>query len=499
MPPFWYPLSITVGDHRVSGLSFLGTPILGVGRTPGVAYGITNVMRDPFLLYRLKTTPSGYRVGGKTVPFVHRSETIHRRLNTPRAITFLEGPHGTIVPDFDTPDGLSLALNHVPVDTAAMMRGYHDVLESTSYETHVKALENISMGPLAWNWTFATSDQHIGHHVVGRFWDRGPKTPFVPCTPDEMEIPSVVPYSKLPQDTDPDSGMVATANDSRLDPDAVRTSAYYPPFRSDRAYERLKEAPQHDVELMRTVQLDHTCPPIGEIAQIVAEALSDATLSTDEQEARLLLENWDGSYGLDEAAPVVYSLFFDALLQQLLQKLPPALIQRARFHFKIQERVLHWLRGEDIEARTQYVSAHDDWSTHLVRAFQTGVARGYALYPSPPSTWRWRKFQSISLDHALGDIPGIGSLLNMGTIPFEGGPFTLNAAVSHVLPEGVAVHTGPVGRFIADLSDDETAWYNLCGGPSSNLLSPWRTSLFPGWVDGRLRPFPNPKENGGDY
>ena len=495
MPPFWYPLSISVGDHQVSGFSFLGTPILGVGRTPGVAYGITNVMRDPFLLYRLETTPSGYRVDDQIVALSHRPEIIERRLSTPQNVIFQEGPHGTIVPDFDTPDGSRLSLTHVPVDTAAMMRGYHNVLQSTRYETHVQALEYISKGPLAWNWTFATADQHIGHHVVGQFWDRGPTTPFVPCRPEDMEIPAVVAYENLPKDTDPDSGIVATANDSRLDPDTVRTSAYYPSFRVDRAYQRLQEAQRHDVELMRSVQLDHICPPMGKVAHSVAQALtqSDSRLSIDEQEACLLLENWDGSYGLDEAAPVVFSLFFDSLLQELLKDLPPALIQRARFHFKIQERVLCWLVNEDIEGRTQFTDVRGDWDSHLIRSIQAAVSRGTSLYLNPPSTWRWRKFQQVNLEHALGDIPGIGSLLNMGTIPFEGGPFTLNAAVSHILPEGAVVHTGPVARFIADLSDPKAAWYNLCGGPSANLMSPWRISLFSGWLTGRLRTFPDPK------
>jgi penicillin amidase len=495
MPSFWYPISMQVGAHRVSGFSFVGMPMMATGRTPGVAFGVTNVMRDPFWLTEL--IPAGgknrYKGSKGGIQLENKAQNYKVRFGKNRRLDMHTGPHGVLLPNLKSRNGHDIAIQTVPIDLCEMAQGYHDAILSKDLESHVTAIDKISSGAFAWNWTFATTKGDIGHHVVGRFWAREKNHCYLATPSTDPQVPVLEDDSKRTCVTNPTKGYVVTANENGPDKAGLRSSAYYPDYRARRIESLILEDQAHTAESMRIIQGDRCTPEMVAMSQNMVAMFEKhiaPTLPTQaEESACRVLRQWDGSYEAHEAGPVILMLVLEEFYASVLQHCSERLRKNTSLHYKFVERMLHWLSGLEQEGRERFEQGLGPLEEHLINGFRKGVAAGLAQFGPHPAAWHLGNQQEVHLDHLLGRLPGLGSALNLGQHSYPGGPFTVNVAISHLTKEGARVHTGPVGRFIADLSDDRSAWFELCGGPGGISLSPYRKTMFEDWYNGRMRPF----------
>ena len=499
MPSFWYPISISVKGHRVSGFSFVGMPMMATGRTPGLAFGITNVMRDPFWLTEM--IPAGgknrYKTPDKTIQLENQRQLYKVRFAKNQRRDMYTGEYGRLLPGLQSRNGHPLSIRTVPTDLPTMAQGYHEALLSTELDAHVQAINKISEGAFAWNWTFATTGGDIGHHVAGRFWAREKGHCYLAQASTDPHKPKLADPSERTRVTNPSKGYVVTANENGPDKNGQRSSAYYPEYRARRIESLLKAEKSHTVESMQRIQGDRCTPEMIKLSKNLVTWIElqagPSSLSQAEVAACRVLKQWDGSYESHESAPTILSLVLEEFYHSILQSCPVRLRKNTSLHYKFVERIFHWLSGDEAKGRKSFEKQVGPLQEHLLKGFKKGIASGLVQKGPHPATWHLGKHQEVHPDHLLGRLPGLGPILNMGQHSYAGGPFTVNVAISHLTSNGARVHTGPVGRFIADLSDAESAWFDLCGGPGGISISPYRKTMFEDWYNGRMRTFDEPE------
>ncbi len=104
-----------------------------------------------------------------------------------------------------------------------------------------------------------------------------------------------------------------------------------------------------------------------------------------------------------------------------------------------------------------------------------------------PEEWKWGNIHTLSLNHPLGEIPVLGRYINIGTVPYPGSDFTIDAAYSGFSEEGFKVMAGASSRIIFDLSDLSRVWFNSSTGPSGDPYAPHSRNLTDDWLNHRYR------------
>lgn len=494
VPNIWYLVRIETPHITLAGATSPGFPFVVLGHNQKLAWAITNAYGDTSDVFVEKTDPadpSRYLTPDGSEPFEERREAISVRFGDPVELTLRRTRHGPVISDGSDdsaeegapPDGYVYALSHtglLPGDTtaAALWRvqraaSVADAMQDT--RTVVAPQQNIALADVS-----GTVGLISPAMVPLR---RAPPGMLpVPGWTGEHDWVGYIPFSGLPQETDPPSGWLINANNRLVGPDYPYElgHSWASPMRAEAIEVALAAENPHTVEGSLAVQLD--------IHSLAARRLLDAvdwSQAGDGPPADLLqaMQSWDAIMAADRPEPLYFHAWLRALNRALFaDELGPLFEQYQRGNV---ERVLYMLTAApewcDVIGTPETETCADIISTAFTLAFAEMADR----FGTDWREWRWDAAHIARFRHLpFGFVPVLKDLFDV-TVPHDGGRYTPNAGVVSFNESNLFNQVHGAGfRAVYDLADLDRSRFIQAVGQSGNIFSRHYADLTPLWAKG---------------
>ncbi len=476
VPAQWYLIHIECSEFNAAGPCSPGYPgPIYYGHNGQLAWAMTHAQGDRWDVYRERVSGGAEPAAefcGELRPLQRREELIEVRGGEDRIETVWSTEHGPVVQGDPTTDDEVLAARFA---LAAPCRDFDALLPIFRARTIGEARPGFQRyESISGNFCFADREGGIGYQYTGRTPKRPAALTPVPGWDGGREWDGEVPADELPQETNPQSGLIVTANNRTTTPDYPHYLSWsQTPFRADRLRELLSGRSDWTAEEMVEIQADQTSLHARNLAARTAAAPSaDAAV----QELQGLLAEWDARLSRDSAAALVYHELCEQVARRTVrrffddpQRIPPGTSDERRIvHEQLQ-------RGSSLT-----LPDGQSWADLLVDALSEAgrVLRG--RHGADPSGWRYGDAHKILWKHNLGRDPEGAALFNVGEIETGGDDHTPNNAGTIYGKPG---DHGTSYRQIFDLQNLNGARVCLPPGNSGRPGSPHYRDHLERWRD----------------
>lgn len=519
VPAVFYLSHIESPGFNVTGAGLPGVPIIAIGHNEHCAWGVTSFVPDLVDLY-VETFESEssnrYLYRDEWVEADVTVEEVSLRFAGKRKLEVVETVHGPVVA---RSGNRGLALKWVAQDTGFDIAGsFVDVNRAESCEDIREALRDY-VGP-AFNWVFADVDGNIAYQGGAKIPLRARGDGTVPYHGEEgdAEWEGYIPFDEMPHAMNPDSGWIATANNMVVTEDYPHliTRCWESPFRQSRIAGLLKAKEKLSIADMREIQGDIFTHTGLTYAKMVSGAAEGRELGPALAGAVKTLGEWDGMARADSTAMTVYFFGWRSLVELLLRhRLGDSLFHDYTYSwFNPKEVILGLLEEKDPYWLPPGCGGYDELLLLSVEEAVREIEKRYGT--DDASRWTWGTVHTLTAAHLMGLAWPLTRLLNVGPVPRDGEGETVNNALPEsdsvvqvlargsfggatsleILPdkESHAAYSGPVMRFIADLSDWDNSLVSLDIGQSGHRLSPHYKDHFEKWLAVEHFPLPFSRE-----
>ncbi|NOY40477.1 MAG: penicillin acylase family protein [Planctomycetes bacterium] len=484
LPAIWYEVALHWGDNQyVMGATLPGCPLMAVGRSNKLAWGVTYLHADTSDYFVEDCRPGGttgwqYRRDSQWLDFQVREEIIERKGASADIMKVFENPQGTLRWDLtDQQPGKYLSVKWIggEVGSGRSIGCWLDVLQCNSAREAMDVVRENPHPTLVW--VFADSDGHIGRQASGWLPDRAKgEVGVLPSLAWDVSTHWQGRQSSepLPSLYDPPEGYLASANEN-LDRagEFMIHSHPLPDCRKRRIAERLHELKSVTIEDMQQLQYDVTSVQARRLLPILLPHTPDGPL----KEA---LSNWDFRYDPDSTAATMFQHLYRHVLLEIFG----------------QEQGIGWRRMLFLCTRMGYssmiLSAIDDLlCKEKSRWWQDrdkgDLIRTAAERAAEESIQPWGEVNSFHFANRFFEAGRVGRLLGFSTdkMPMPGCQAT--PFQGHLLATATRESSfAPSYHFVTDLGTDE-AWTNLPGGASESRFSKWYRNDITRWASGEHR------------
>jgi penicillin amidase len=521
----------------VAGFSFSGVPGVVIGHNADIAWGFTNLSPDVTDLYVERIKGDTWESDGKELPLVVRDEVIKVRDGSTIDLEVRSTGHGPLLSDLAR---LDEELDEVDLSEDGLVDQHTDIAaeqgpESSgeSFEDHMSDVLQREYGvSLAWtaleprptadalfalnlasdwksfraalsdfavpgqNVVYADTEGHIGYQATGLVPVRKPgndgRMPAAGWKSDTAWTGEFVPYDALPNVLDPESGIIATANQAVIDPERYApflTSDWDLGYRSARINELLEADDELSVRSMGAIQLDDW--------SAIGEVLTPYLLRIDlprgyYSDGQRLLRTWNYRQGPESGAAAYFNVVWREVLERTFgDELPDALdADGSDRWFAVLASILpkasaSWWNDVDTDGVRE---GRDD----ILRASMRAARDELTARESPNADeWTWGALHKLELRSATLGESGIGvieRIFNRGGWEVGGGGSLVNAT-GWDATEGYDVVTAPSMRMVVPMDDlDAARWINLTG-VSGHAFHPNYTDQTDRWARGETLPW----------
>lgn len=493
-PGVWIELHLRAPGYQARGVGLTFSPGILLGTTEHHAWGVTNVSGDVQDLYveRLNDDRTAAAYLGTWEPLaIHREEIHVRGTAEPLVVEVRETRHGPILESatvgeldieyVDLPSTETYALRWTGFDHGIRPSLVLDAAGATSFEEFRHAVWGVECP--GQNFVYADVDGTIGYQCTGWFPVRraGDGAAPVPGWTDEHGWDGWIAFDELPWAVDPARGYLVTANNRIHDdgyPHLIGLD-FHSAARARRIVELLEAQDRHDVDSMRSIQMDTVSIPARETLPLLlgVEARND-----DERHALELLASWDADLSADSAAAAFYNAWSRRIARRVLE---PRLGEEL-FH-----RYHAWREVFQCEVLPALLRDRNGWLDDdlLHAALADALTELREHLGDDPAGWRWGALHRLRLVHPLGKLPGLEPLFTAADVELGGDEQT-------VMQGGFDGRNGyPVAviaswRAVYDLSDLDRSVGVLPAGVSGNPASPHWNDQAPLWRAGEHHPLP---------
>ncbi len=502
-PTFWYHCHIKSPNYDVMGLMFSGFPCYGAATNGKLGWVLTNVGMDYVDLWREKVNPddpSEYMAKGEWVPFEIEKGEVKISGKKPLAYDMRHTRHGVVIEkdllgwNVPSEPGEVMAIRFVDMDYAAFFKGYQEMARAKNLEEWKDGAAGMSMGPFAWNHTYADADGNIAYWTSGHIPIRSDNQGAIARKgwEEESDWRGFVPFQDNPHLVNPKKGYIATANNRVETPDYPYyiTQGYIGPSRAHRISELIEEKPIHDAEDMKRIQYDVSVYSARTMVPLILgdlEGTSDPVL----KKAAAILREWEGRgyrADLDSRGVCVYEFFTTKFPEAVFgDELKGTLTVAMRASSLMQEGLNKIIDDPDNawydDVRTMKRETRKDITRKTMRRAMKRMYRNQGLLAS---RWRWGDVSVLTLSPAFVSIPGATKKYSKGPYPVPGTGETINAANHFGLgPLGYMDFVGPSSRIIVDFDDPRKIIFNATSGNGDNPRSARYNNLMPAWLEGQ--------------
>ena len=514
-PSIWYLMRThnTTSGKNVVGVGFPGSPYVVLGRNDKISWGFTNTYPDSQDLFIEKLLTDGrYLTPTGPAEFIRRQEVIKVKGDEDMVLNVRETRHGPVISDIR------------PTDKDFIEGDYVLALQWTALQetdTAVVALEQLSaaenfedfkaagqhyFGPEQ-NMIYADTDGNIGYYAPALVPVRHPENKINGRLPSPGWDPlydwqGFLPFDELPTRFNPDSGVIATANEKIVNGEYPYfiTRDWSLPYRGNRIRDQLSQTDQHDAASFQKLHSDVVSDMARDILPHMLELIEG------NEEIKSVLSKWDGDMDISEAGPLIFQNWFRnyqrLLMADNLGNLygsyaaqRPVLVKSSLFWSseKTAANINSNYYELPVSDRDVSLSWCDDINTADTletcgllanRALEETVAELTARHGANPADWTWGKEHILHQTHRpLSNVPQLRSVFEVAA-PIAGGRYTVN--VSGISNNPASLNQSSFGasyRGIFDMSTPDKSLFVQPTGQSGNPFSKHYRDLFPLWRD----------------
>lgn len=483
-PSLRYFVHLVAPGWNVIGGGEPTVPGVSIGHNEFGAWGLTVFGTDGEDLYVYHTNPanrSQYRYRGAWESMRTVRESIPVKGRAAESVTFKYTRHGPVVFE-DTARGLAYAVRAAWLEPGGapylaslrmdQARSWEEFREACSYS-------NIPGENMVW----ADVKGNIGWQAVGIAPIRPNASGLVPVPGDgRFEWGGYLPIKQKPNDYNPSSGFIATANNNlATDSYPFRNAigwTWADPFRFARISEVLGSGRLVSMTELMALQNDYTSLP----ARALVPLLSGLTATREPVEhARRVLLAWNSVLDKDSVGAGIYEAWFRHLTDNTIDAVVPA-SARAMARGVPTKRIIEWLTAPGGEFGVVPTAGRD---SVLLRSLDEAVDELSKRYGADMKGWAWGRYHHVLLRHpmsaALND--EMRQRFEVGTWPRGGDGNTPGATGG-----GENQTAGASFRLIVEAGNWDAAVGTNTPGQSGDVASPHYRDLFELWKNDRYFP-----------
>lgn len=501
LPAIWYEVALTwsegpeVGPREYAmGATLPGCPLMSVGRTRRLAWGVTYLhgdTSDHFIEDCREGGSTGwqYRREDTWYDFTLREERMEQKGAEPEILRIYENETGTLQEDpatFGPGKYLSVAWIGHGEGTGRSIGVWLDVIASKSAKEAMDTVRETPHPSLVW--VFADAEGHIGRQASGWFPRRSEiHTGLVPVPAwDKRNLWfGRIDSRALPHVYDPPEGYLSSANENINEPFRPRFTTHpLPDYRKRRIDEVLARLTAATPEDMQALQYDVLSTHARDLRPVFLVHLADGDFKDR-------LASWDLQYLPESREATMFQHLYRHVVLEIFGH----------------EKGIGWRRMFFLSTRMGYSTMVLTCVDRILKKERSSwwqfrdkgemirrAAARAASEPTPP----WSKVNSFHFVNRFFERARAGRFLGFRTaqMPLRGchaTPFQ-----GHLLMTATRESTfAPSYHFVSDFADDE-AWTNLPGGPSESRFSKWYKTDIPRWMAGEYKTLRPWLEDSGD-
>jgi penicillin G amidase len=496
-PAIWYFAHLSAPGLNVIGATLPGVPNIVLGHNDRIAWGFTNTNPDVQDLFVEKidtNNPANYFTPTGSQAFQILNEVIKVKGKPDVSLPIRISRHGPIVSDASlsvgavTPKGYAIAFQWTTLrDDDLSMQAGMKMNRANNWPEFLKAVRDFHSPQQ--NMVYADIDGNVGFIAPGRVPVRKPGNSINGHAPSPgwdalYDWESFIPFEQLPQEFNPASGQVVTAN-HKITPPGYKpylTSEWVAPHRADRINTLLNATTLHTVETFAAIQGDVKSLMVADF-----KPYFDAIKPNDiTRQAHAMVKKWDGEMDSGDAAPLIFSAWYRELTRLVYaDELGEKLFKAKWDHRSIFLR--HVLKNDDGQTRwcdnigTAQKESCDELMT---QALTLAVEDLQKRYGKRVEFWHWGDAHYALSEHRPFSKNATLAKLFDVRVPSSGDSYSVNVGRHSINDEAQPYanrHAASL-RAIYDLSDLNKSRYIHSTGQSGNVLSPHYADFASRWA-----------------
>ena len=482
-PNVYYQNHVSCPEFDAIGFSMAGVPgMFHFGHNAHVAWCVTHGMADTQDLYIERFDSAGrYEFRGEVEDPEHRRETLHVRGGDDVDIDVFETRHGPVV--FGDPgSGSAISMRWTATDRPnPALRAVRRMLDARTTDELDETMRDW-VDPCN-NVVMADTSGNIAYLYRGRTPIRSRANAWTPVAgwTGDHEWDDDVPYEDNPRITNPDGGIVVTANNRVVGSDYPHWLGmdYSQPGRARRVLERLRELDRATAEDMSSVHADRVSYPARTIApEIIRNAPDDIAA---------ILRSWDGTMATDSVAATIYATVRHELAEVLIEREPlSAAVPDPYVEDPYPSPPVYRVRTALPRIIGTEVLAPDEWDEAITEAVGRARRLLEATLGPQADDWTWDRVHRTRVAHVLASqFPDAADEINPPSVAIGGDGDCVQAGSADL---GTHVLHSSVARYVFDLGDWDNSGWIVPGGSSGHPESPHHHDQLDDWANVRLRP-----------
>jgi penicillin amidase len=510
-PSIWYLTRLELSSGGVIGGTIPGVPVVMLGRSSDLGWGITSSYLDDQDVYIEEVNPSDasqYRVPNGWANFETR-DSIIRIKDAPSVKVQLQWTvNGPVLP----PDQYDLATIRPPGHVTAVawtalspqdttIQAAMELMRATSVEAGIAAAE----GYIAPSQMLTLADRNsVGLKLIGHVPNRNPNHVTEGRMPHYGYLPQNRwdgrrPYVENPQWIDPIGGIVGNTNNKIVEaPFPAHISHLWGDSQRVNRWRLLMQAREvHTRDSFIEAQSDTVSytarsilPLIGADLWFTGEAAPEGTSVQLRQDALALLAEWNGEMNEHLPEPLIYSAWMRALQDRLIRdELGPLSREFTHVEPLFIERVYRDTGGASAWCDVLQ-SAPQETCSDIARLalddalIWVGEHHGTAL-----ESVRWGNAHEATLDHpVLGEAPVLRWFVNIRQSTSGGDNTLMRGRTSGVGDDPFRNVHAAAYRGVYDFADPDSSVFITSTGQSGHFLSRYYDDLGDLWRRGEYIP-----------
>ncbi|TMV82954.1 penicillin acylase family protein, partial [Thioclava sp. BHET1] len=507
----WYLARLQLTSGGVIGATIPGVPLVMLGRSNQLGWGLTSSYLDDQDLHIEEINPKNpneYRTPTGWAPFRIRHTIIQVKGAAPVTLTLRWTDNGPVLPsslysmDAITPPGdvMTLSWTALSAHDTTMTAGLH-LMEAQNIPEAIKA-GSLFIAP---SQNLMLADKHgIAMQMIGAMPKRDARNTTEGRMPNQgwlaqNQWQGTLPYSDNPSFINPPGGILGNTNNKTVDrpfPNNV-TFNWGDTERIKRWLSLMKSRDVHTRESFIEAQLDTVSPAARQLLPLIAKDLwfsgenaPEGSPARMRQDALKMLAAWNGDMNEHMPEPLIYAAWMRFLQDRLIRdELGPLADSFTHIDPVFLERVFRNTDGAakwcDVVQSSKVETCDDIARISLDDALQWLKGK----FGPNIESWRWGDMHQATHDHpVLGKIPVLRYFVNIQQ-PVSGGDFTLNRGETKGTgPDPFLDVHGPGYRGVYDFADPDSSVFITATGQSGQPLSRFYDDLGELWRRGDYIP-----------
>jgi penicillin amidase len=510
-PTIWYLARLELASGGVIGGTIPGVPLVLVGRSETLGWGLTTAYVDDQDVVIEELNPENseeYRTPDGWARFESRQSIIKVKDAEPVTVTLRWSRNGPILPGGHYDLGSITPGGHVAAISWTALSGEDRSISGAMALMQAQGIpEALEAGRLvvapAQNVMLADGSG-IALQVMGALPARDPEHPSqgrLPALGSDARVgfQGVLPYEDNPRVVSPASGLLGNTNNKTVDrPFPLHVSFDWGDTQRIQRWLTLMKAREvHTRESFIEAQLDTVNPTarsllplIGADLWFTGEAAPEGTPERLRQRALILLAEWNGEMNEHLPEPLIAEAWMRALMKRLIQDDLGAMAESFTHISPVFiERVYRNVGGASVWCDVIQSAAVESCTDIARIALDEALLQLTERYGPNLESWRWGDAHLATHDHpVLGEVPFVKYFVNIRQSTSGGDDTLMRGVTRGEGPEPFQnVHSAGY-RGVYDFADPDSSVFISATGQSGHPLSRHYDDLGELWRRGEYIP-----------